>query len=101
MFEDYQISEVLTFPSKVEELCMNELGIFIVKGRRTLTISHIKGCNEPVDLLKYFKEEMKFAYSQCKGLISLTNFSEDKSFCCFGVIMDLDFWCVIVRLQHK
>lgn len=51
MFEDYQISEELTFSNKVEALCMSDLGIFIVKTRKKLTISHIKGVLEPIDLL--------------------------------------------------
>ena len=44
---------------------------------------------------------MNFTYSQCRGIISLANFTQDKSSSCFGVIMDLDFWCVIVRLTKN
>lgn len=99
MFQDYSISEKLTFPNKVEDLCISELGIFVAKTRKKLIISHIKGVKDPIDLLQYFKEELNFNYSQCREIVSFPNFTKDKSSSCFGVIMDLDFWCVIARLS--
>lgn len=99
MFEDYQVGDVLTFTHRIESVCLSDRGVLLIQEKRRLLISHIKGCDEPIELYQYFKEELSFNYTLCHGMVEFANFSSDKESVCFGIIMDYDLWCVIVRIN--
>lgn len=76
MFEDYKIEKVLTFDKKIERICISEGGVFMAQTRRALTVSHLRGCQEEIEMYTYFKKELNFDYKNCNGMAELSNFSD-------------------------
>ena len=56
MFEDYRIEDVQAFKRRVESVCLSDRGVIIIQEKRMLLVSHLKGCDEPLELNRYFKE---------------------------------------------